>query len=119
MNFKWASAIKDEVYAHVIFSSKHFNTLQVTVLKYINRIESVKNQTTVNLREKITKLSLYERLLLVHAVLILGNYGIDKDAPQFIFAKKSRNAIYWFILNMWTHILHFHKVSSWQTPKSS
>lgn len=72
----------------MILSSKQFNTLQVTVLKYINRIESVKNQTTVNLREKITKLSLYERLLLVHAVLILGNYGIDKDAPQLFLPRK-------------------------------
>lgn len=100
MNMKQASAVKDQLYAHMILSSKHFNTLQLTVLKYINSIESVKNQTTVNLWEKITKLSLYERLLLVLAVHILGKYGIDKNSPQFIFARKSRNAIYWFILTM-------------------
>lgn len=67
---------------------------------------------------KATKLSLYERLLLVHAALILGNCGIDKDqfyflSPQFIFAKKNMNAVYLFILTMRTHILYFHAVSSW------
>lgn len=49
--------------------------------------------------KKTTNLSLYERLLLVHAALILSNRGIDKDqfyflSPQFIFAKKSMNAAY-------------------------